>query len=69
MWLGANEDEAIQLALDLGPAGELMRLAGADGEAKRPAIIADLREMLKSYRTPDGLVMASASWCVAARRG
>jgi ubiquinone/menaquinone biosynthesis C-methylase UbiE len=61
-------DEAIAFALDLGPAGELMRLAGEAAEAARPRIIADLEKGFRGFLTPEGVVMGTRSWCVAARQ-
>jgi SAM-dependent methyltransferase len=66
--LGATVDEAIAFQLQLGPAGETVRDAGAAGEAKRPIIEAELAAALSKHRTAEGVVMGSASWTVTARR-
>jgi SAM-dependent methyltransferase len=62
--LGRTEDEAMGIQLALGPAGEIVREAGELGVEKRPAIEADLREALQPYRTEEGIVMPSSSWCI-----
>jgi len=64
--MGNTIEDAIGFQLALGPAGEVYREAGELGEQKRPAIEADLRTLLKSYLTDDGVVMASSSWVITA---
>jgi SAM-dependent methyltransferase len=64
--VGRTIDEAIEFQLQIGPAGEIVRDAGAEGQAKRPLLSADLRRLLARYETPDGVVMPSSSWSVAA---
>jgi SAM-dependent methyltransferase len=66
---GRNLDEAVELALALGPAGEAIRLAGQKGESMRPRFAALLREALTEFETPEGIVAASSSWVVTARAG
>jgi len=66
--MGGSLAEAIDLAMSLGPAGEIVREAGALGEARRPAIVADLTEAFAPRVTPDGVMFPSASWCITARR-
>ncbi len=65
--VGATVDEALDLALQIGPAGELMREAGDIGIARRPVIEAELRRMLAGYQTDHGIVMPSSSWAITAR--
>ncbi len=43
IWIGDTVDDAIAFQLAIGPAGEVVRDAGALGEEKRPLIIADLQ--------------------------
>jgi ubiquinone/menaquinone biosynthesis C-methylase UbiE len=68
MWLGASVDQAIEAALDLGPAGELVRLAGAAGIASRAEIIAALRPVLARGARADGVYLPSSTWIVTATR-
>ncbi len=65
--IGRDLDEAIEFALALGPAGEVMRLAGDEGVKRRPTVIAALRAAMASYVAPDGVVMPSSTWIVTAR--
>jgi SAM-dependent methyltransferase len=66
--IGRDLDEAVEFALALGPAGEILRLAGEEGERRRPAVIGALREALGVYLGPDGVRAPSSSWIVRARR-
>jgi SAM-dependent methyltransferase len=65
--IGRDVDEAIDFAMTLGPAGEVVRLAGEEGTKQRPAVMAALREALAPYARADGVVMPSSTWIVAAR--
>lgn len=65
--IGANLDDAVEFAMALGPAGELLRLAGAEAEKRRPEVIAALREVLGPLQRPDGVYGASSVWIVTAR--
>lgn len=65
--VAADLDEAIEFAMALGPAGEIIRLAGDEGLRKKDEVIAALRELLAPAMRPDGLYGASSSWIVTAR--
>ncbi len=67
--IGADLDEAVEFVMALGPAGELVRLAGSEGEVPRARIVRALREALAGLQGPDGpSVRAPAStWIVGAR--
>jgi ubiquinone/menaquinone biosynthesis C-methylase UbiE len=68
MKIGSSLDEAIEMNLALGPAAEVVRLAGAEGDAMRPQLAALLREALADLETPSGDVVADSSvWIVTAR--
>jgi SAM-dependent methyltransferase len=67
--VGRNLDEAVEFQLQIGPAGELVRDAGAEGEALRPTIVAELRRALAAYQQPSGVMMPASSWTVTARAG
>lgn len=66
--IGKDLDEAVGFAMALGPAGELMRLAGSDGERLKPEVDAALRDTLVQYLRPDGVYGPSSTWIVKARR-
>jgi SAM-dependent methyltransferase len=65
--VGATIDDAIAFALTLGPAGEIVRDAGALGDEKRPAIVAELADALRPFASDRGVVLHGSSWCVTAR--
>jgi SAM-dependent methyltransferase len=67
--IGADLEEAIGFVMALGPAGELIRLAGIQAERCRPEIAAALRDALAEFYPPDATaVRAPAStWIVGAR--
>lgn len=64
---GHDIQEAVAFSLALGPAGELVRLAGADAERRRPEIEEALRNALAEFVKPSGVVMPSSAWIVTAR--
>ena len=65
--IGRNLDEAVEFALALGPAGEIIRLAGEDGERLKGEVGAVLRETLSAYRRSDGIWAGSSTWFVSAK--
>jgi ubiquinone/menaquinone biosynthesis C-methylase UbiE len=66
--IGQSMDEAIDFAMALGPAGEIIRLAGAEGEKRKPQVVKALRDTLSAHQRPDGIWAASSSWFVTARK-
>ena len=67
--VGRSTDEAVEFAMALGPAGEIIRLAGSEGERLRPQVSAGLQRLFERYRRADGSIWASSSsWAVRARR-
>jgi ubiquinone/menaquinone biosynthesis C-methylase UbiE len=66
--IGRDLDDAVEFAMALGPAGEIIRLAGAEGEKRKPQVIAALRETLAVHARADGGIWApSSTWFVNAR--
>jgi ubiquinone/menaquinone biosynthesis C-methylase UbiE len=65
--IGRDLEDAIEFAMALGPAGEIIRLAGDEGEKRRPQVVAALREALEPYARPDGIWAPSSTWFVSAR--
>lgn len=65
--IGADVEEAVAFAMALGPAGEVIRLAGAEAERLRPQIAAALREALAEFAGPDGVRAPASTWIVSAR--
>jgi ubiquinone/menaquinone biosynthesis C-methylase UbiE len=65
--IGRTLEDAVEFAMALGPAGEIIRLAGEDGERLRPQVIEALRETFAGRVGPGGVTMPSSSWFVTAR--
>lgn len=66
--IGRDLDDAIEFATALGPAGEIIRLAGAEGERLRPTVVSALRKTLARYVRDDGVWAPSSTWFITARR-
>jgi len=64
--IGRDMDDAIAFAMALGPAGEIIRLAGAEGEKRTPQVIAALEETLKPFERHDGVFAPSSVWFITA---
>jgi SAM-dependent methyltransferase len=64
---GTTIDEALDLVMSIGPAGEILRLQGDRAAHLLPKVDAALREGLAEYVRDDGTVWAPAStWIVTA---
>lgn len=66
--IGRDLDDAIEFAMALGPAGEIIRLAGAEGERLRPTVAAALRRTLGRYVRKDGVWAPSSTWFISSQR-
>jgi ubiquinone/menaquinone biosynthesis C-methylase UbiE len=64
--IGRDMNDAIEFAMALGPAGEIIRLAGAEGEKRKPQVVAALGEALAPYARADGVWAPSSTWFVSA---
>lgn len=64
--IGRDLADAIEFAMALGPAGEIIRLAGTDGERLKPQVVAALREALTPYVRANGVWAPSSTWFVTA---
>jgi ubiquinone/menaquinone biosynthesis C-methylase UbiE len=65
--IGRDLDEAVEFAMALGPAGEIMRLAGKEADKQKPEVMKALRETLAKYARDDGVWAPSSTWFVSAR--
>jgi len=65
--IGRDVEQAVAFQLALGPAGEMVREAGALAEARQDEIGAALREELARHAQADGVWMDSSSWTIRAR--
>jgi len=66
--IGRDLQDAIEFAMALGPAGEIIRLAGAEGERLMPTVAAALRQTLAPYVRDDGVWAPSSTWFITSRR-
>lgn len=64
--IGRDLDDAIEFAMALGPAGEIIRLAGDEGKKRTNDVIAALRETLTPYLRDNGVWAPSSTWFVSA---
>lgn len=64
--IGRDMEDAIEFAMALGPAGEIIRLAGDEGERRKPRVVAALEETLAPFVRSDGVWAPSSTWFVGA---
>lgn len=64
--IGHDIDEAIEFAKALGPAGEMIRLAGEEGERLLPQVQEALAETLARYDSDRGVWAPSSTWFITA---
>jgi ubiquinone/menaquinone biosynthesis C-methylase UbiE len=64
--VGRDVQEALDLAKALGPAGELLRLAGDRAAGLHDQVDAALREAMQEYLRPDGVWAPASTWIVTA---
>jgi hypothetical protein len=64
--MGRDLDEAVEVVMALGPAGELVRLWGERQAHRHEEIDAALRKALARYDTADGVWGTASTWIVSA---
>jgi ubiquinone/menaquinone biosynthesis C-methylase UbiE len=64
--IGRDLDQAVEFAMALGPAGEVIRLAGEHAARLRPQIEGALRQALAEFEQPDGIRASASTWIVDA---
>jgi ubiquinone/menaquinone biosynthesis C-methylase UbiE len=64
--IGSDLDEAVAFVMSLGPAGEILRLAGERAEHLHRPVAAALREGLADWAGPDGVTAPASTWIVTA---
>ncbi len=64
--MGAHLDDAVELVMSIGPAGEVLRLWGDRAGEIRPQIAADIRGVLEQFETDDGVLAPSSTWIISA---
>lgn len=65
--VGDSLENAVRFQLAIGPAGEVFREAGDEGERRREEIEHAMKQTLVPYHQAEGVVMPSSSWCITAR--
>jgi len=65
--IGRDLEEAIEFAMALGPAGEIIRLAGDEGKRLTPQVREALRETLAEFSSERGVWAPSSTWFITAR--
>jgi SAM-dependent methyltransferase len=66
--IGVDLDEAVEFVMSIGPAGEILRLAGEQAAHLHEPVAGALREDMAEWVAPDGRVVAPAStWIVTAQ--
>jgi ubiquinone/menaquinone biosynthesis C-methylase UbiE len=65
--IGRSMEEAVQFALEIGPAGEIIRLAEDEGERLKPQVMKALEDVIGKFARNDGTFWApSSSWFITA---
>jgi len=65
--IGRNIEEAIQFALEIGPAGEIIRLAEVDGKRLKSKVVEALQDVIGQFSREDGSICApSSAWFITA---
>jgi SAM-dependent methyltransferase len=64
--VGHDVDEAMDLVMALGPAGEILRLQGDRAAHLHGKVRDALRQGLSEFETPDGLRAQASTWIVSA---
>jgi hypothetical protein len=64
--VGRDVEEAMDLAMALGPAGEILRLQGDRAAHLHGKVRDALRQGLREFETPDGLRAQASTWIVSA---
>jgi ubiquinone/menaquinone biosynthesis C-methylase UbiE len=65
--IGEDVEEAIELMMSLGPAGEILRLAGDGAAHLHGKVHEELCAGLAEFERPDGLYAPASTWIVTAR--
>ena len=65
--IGDSIADAIDFAMALGPAGEIIRLAGEEGKRREPEVVAALERVLAPYLRSDGVFAPASTWIVSAQ--
>jgi SAM-dependent methyltransferase len=64
--IGDDLEHAVRFNMALGPAGELIRLAGDQADELRPKLEREIRETLTEFEGPDGVSAPASTWIISA---
>jgi ubiquinone/menaquinone biosynthesis C-methylase UbiE len=64
--IGSDLEEAVELVMSLGPAGEILRLAGERAAHLHEPVADALREGLAEWAGPHGITAPASTWIVTA---
>jgi SAM-dependent methyltransferase len=64
--IGRDVDDAVEFAMSIGPAGEVVRLAGQLGIDKKAECIAAVGKAMARYAQPGGVLAPTSVWIVMA---
>ncbi|HEY3521966.1 MAG TPA: class I SAM-dependent methyltransferase, partial [Rhodanobacteraceae bacterium] len=64
--IGRDIDDAIEFAMALGPAGEVIRLAAEEGQRLKPQVVVALKETLAPFVRANGVWAPSSTWFISA---
>jgi len=64
--IGRDVDEAVELVMSLGPAGEILRLAGERAAHLHGPVKQALRESMAEWDGPEGVSAPASTWIVTA---
>lgn len=65
--VGRDVEEAIDFVMAIGPAGEILRVAGERAADLHDEVREALRSGLAEFAGPDGLIAPASTWIVSAR--
>jgi ubiquinone/menaquinone biosynthesis C-methylase UbiE len=65
--IGDSVADAVDFAMALGPAGEILRLAGEEGRRREAEVVAALERVLAPCLRGDGVFADASTWIVSAR--
>jgi SAM-dependent methyltransferase len=64
--MGDTLDQAVDMTMAIGPAGEVLRLWGDRAEEIRPRIATEIRAALEQFETDDGVLAPASTWVISA---
>ena len=64
--MGADLDEAVACVMAIGPAGEVLRLAGDEAKQLEPQIVSALQDGMAEFVRPDGVWGTISTWIITA---